>query len=179
MIMVSKVLATTTRWVAFCIAMGCIGTIAGWWSAQRPPLIVTDLHEADGVAVRGDWLELDVSLTRMRLCDAHVDRWLWRDDAGLRTWVPLPRVASPPTVLNVPTRYRVWLPVPGNIPAGRWHYLSRTWDECASPWTLIPPTVRESRDVPVLILDPPDDAPAQIIVAPGPVTVLPAPTRRP
>ena len=173
--MIARRLATTAGAVAFCCVMGAIGLTTGWYFSKGPPAIVINIHETDGVAVRGGWLELDVTLLRTKICDARVERWLWRETPGGRTWVPMPAVASPPTPLDVETHYRVWLPVPGNIPAGEWHYMSRTHDECQPPWSLASEVVRESADVPVTILDPPQSAPAQVVIPPGPITVLPLP----
>ena len=168
-------LATTIGAACFLLVMAGAGLMAGWLFSQRPPLVLRNVHETDGVVIRGGWLDLDFTLTRMRDCDARVERWLWQDDTdGARRWVPMQAVANPPTALGVEVHYKLSLPVPGNIPAGAWHYFSRTRDECGNVFSLVPQTVRDSGDVPVIIVDPPEDAPAQIVAPPGPVTILPS-----
>ena len=162
----------------FIVIMGSVGIAIGWYASQRPSIIVTSVREADGVAIRGGWMELNVTVNRTRLCKIDVDRWLWREnEQGQRVWVPLAHVASPPTELGVLTTYQVWLPVPGNIPTGKWHYLSRSRDDCTAAW-LSSTTVRESPDVPVLVIDPTASEPAQIVVPAGPVTMMPLPAKQ-
>ena len=171
---ITRSLATTIGAVCFMLVMGALGGLTAWWFTQRPPVVLLNVHEADGVVIRGGWLDLDFTLIRTRLCDAKVERWLWQDAGdGMRRWVAMQAVANPPTPIGVETHYRLSLPVPGNIPAGPWHYFSRTRDDCASPFSLVAETVRDSGNVPVLIVDPPESAPAQIIAPPGPVTILP------
>jgi len=176
--MTGRKLATTFGAIAFCLMMTGAGVMGGFLASRRPPLVLYDVHEADGVALRGGWMDLDISLTRHRLCDAHVERWLWQDVNGVRRWVPLLPVANPPTPIGVETTYRLSLPVPVNIPSGQWHYFSRTRDECASPLSLARETVRDSGDVPVLILDPPDQAAAEIVAPSDPVIMRHLPTAR-
>lgn len=177
MMAIRRKLITGFGATAFIALMSAVGIASGWYASQRPAIIVTSVQEADGIAIRGGWMELNVSITRGRLCATTVDRWLWRDTEKGRTWVPLPLVASPPTEIGVLTSYQVWLPVPGNIPTGRWHYLSRSYDDCTASW-LSAKTVRESPDVPVMIIDPTAREPAQIVVPAGPVTMMPLPAKQ-
>lgn len=157
-----------------CILMGG----GGWWFAQRPPLVLRGVHEVDGVAVRGGWLDLDFRLLRTRVCDAKVERWLWqplRDDPDGRRWVQLPESANPPTETGVEAHYVLSLPIPGNVPAGDWNYFSRTRDDC---WfSLMQPKVRDSGDIPVHVVNPSAGAPAQVVAPPGPVIIMPGTAR--
>lgn len=166
-------ITTTIGAVCFAIAMGLVGIGAGIYFAQRPPVIVMSLQERDGVAVRGSWLDLDVTLVRNRICNPKVDRWLWQMRDGVKYWVSLPNVPSPPVSLNHPEHYIIAVPVPGTVKAGAWHYTTRTRDGCPSQFSLRAETVRDSQDVPVQILDPTVDHPAQLVAPPGPVTIVP------
>ena len=156
-----------------------VGFLVGWKVTQRPPLVLRGVHEVDGVAVRGAWLDLDFRLLRTRLCDARVERWLWQPvagDPGARRWVQLPESANPPTEIGIEAHYVLSLPIPGNVPAGHWNYFSRTRDDCGSVWAS-QPRVRDSGDIPVLVVDPTPGAPAQVVAPPGPVTILPGSAR--
>lgn len=167
----------TSRFIAlgFMLLMTGIGLGAGYYFAWRAPVIVRDVHEVDGVAVRGGWLDLEVMLTRNRVCDTRAERWLTQtQEDGLQRWVQLAEVASPPTVPRGDVRYVLSLPIPGNLPPGKWRYLSRIKEDCGSPISLWGPTIRDSSGVDITIVNPPLDHPAEVVAPAAPVTILPS-----
>ena len=160
--------------LAFVIIMALAGFWAGYYFTWRAPVVVQDVHEVDGVAVRGGWLDLEVTLVRNRVCDTRAERWLWQDQPdGVQRWVQLPELATPPTIAHGSAHYVLSLPIPGAIPAGKWHYRSRVREDCGSPVNLWGPTVRDSKEVDVTITDPTQEHPAEIVSPVMPVTILP------
>lgn len=148
-----------------------LGAGVAFWTLTRPVVAIQDIKEADGVAIRGGWLELAVTSISQRDCYTHVERWFWRPKAGGnpgdRDWVQLPGTGRPPPVVGVESRVTIYIPIPGNIPAGDWHYFSRSRDECTSAFSLAS-APRDSPDILVTITDPPVNVP------PGPVTITPS-----
>ena len=168
-------IATGTGAACFVTVMAAGGGLGAYYMAPRSPVTLKDVHLVNSVVYRGKALVLDFTLTRSMLCDSKVDRWLWRhDEQGDPHWVGLPARANPPTLLNVPVHYQLALPVPTEVTGGDWFYFSRSWDECPGPFGLVYRTIRDSGNVAVKIVDPPQSAPMQIITPPGPVTILPS-----
>lgn len=167
-----------SRFVAliFVVLMALTGFGAGYYFTWRAPVVVRDVREVDGVAVRGGWLDLEVALVRNRLCDTRVERWLWQfQKDGLRRWVQLPEVAAPPATSLGDAHYVLSLPIPGSIPSGKWHYVSRSRDDCGSPFSFWTPTLRDSKEIDITIADPTADHPTELVVPAMPVTLLPGP----
>lgn len=166
-------LATTVGAVCFALCMGLIGFGTGIYATQRPSVVILELRQAGGVAVRGGWLDMDVRLIRNHICDPKVEGWLWQWQDGVKHWVALPVVPSPPVELGQQARYIVSIPVPANITPGKWNYMTRTHDGCPSMFSLRPETVRDDKVREVIINDPTSAQPTQVVTPPGPVTIMP------
>ena len=165
-------------WPAFFMAIFVgLGTGALFMLAMVPrnPIIVGNVHEVDGVVVRGQWLELEFSLTRNQDCGARVERWLWHwTEPGVKHWVPLDMAgANPPTKIGELSRYILAVPVPISITPGDWFYWSRTYDYCGLRTVIFGENVRESANIPVHVIDPDGATPPQIVTTTGPVLVMP------
>ena len=166
--------ATAIGAACFVTVMAAAGGLGAYYMAPRSPVALKDVHLVNSVVHRGKALVLDFTLTRSILCDSKVDRWMWTKTAtGEPHWVGLPARANPPTPLGIPVRYQLALPLPAEVYAGDWFYFSRSWDECPGPFGLVYRTTRDSGNVPVTIVDPPQTAPLEIITPPGPVLLLP------
>ena len=166
--------ATVIGAACFVLVMGAGGGLGAYYMSPRSPVTLADVHLVHSVVYRGKALVLDFTLTRSILCDSKVDRWLYKfTPEGKRYWVGLPARANPPTPLGVPVSYQLALPVPSEVGAGDWFYFSRSWDECPGPFGLVYRTTRDSGSVPVVIVDPTDSVPMEIITPPGPVLLLP------
>jgi hypothetical protein len=106
---------------------------------NTPPTILLDMHEADGVAMRGQSLDLIVTRNQEQNCLTTVSRWLWRTDPtdpnGQRMeWRPLDAAPfNPPIGLGLKT-YRLSIPLPADIEPGPWHYLGIAFDSCNGFW---------------------------------------------
>ena len=166
--------------VAFAIVCALSGLGAGWYALQRPVIVLQSLREIDGLAFRGGFLDFRFVLIRNRVCDARVERWLWRmepdeDEPGtvIPHYVPMPQTANPPTPVGVQTKYQLSLPVPANIAAGDWNYFSRTHDDCDNVWNPNQSKFRDSPNVPVRITEPNSSTQPAIVPAPGPVLIVP------
>jgi len=168
-----RCLTTTVGAACFALCMGLIGVAAGIYATKRPPVVILELRGAGGVAVRGGWLDIDVRLVRNRICDPKVDQWLWQWQDGVKHWVALPIMPSPPVELDQEAHYILSIPVPANVIPGQWNYMTRTRDDCPSVFTLRPETVRDGKDISIIIADPTSAQPTQVVAPPGPVTISP------
>ena len=141
----------------------------------RNPIIIGNVHEVDGVVVRGQWLELEFNLTRNQDCGAKVERWLWRwAEPELKQWVQLDTAGTnPPTKIGEKSRYILAVPVPSAVTPGEWFYWSRTFDYCGLRSVIFGENVRESANIPVRVIDPDAATPPQIVTTTGPVLVMP------
>lgn len=155
-----------------------IGTVLGIISIPRNPVIVTDVHETDGLAIRGGYIDLSFTITRTRDCPARIERWLWQwaseGEQRIKRWVQVDASgANPPMTFGNTETYVLAIPIPGGVTAGKWHYRSRTRETC--PWTswLYGENIRESKDIPIEIRDPNAQSPVQVITQPAPVLILP------
>ena len=154
------------------IVMGTIGLLAGRLTSQPTAVVLWDLHPASSAVVRGGILRLEFTVTRYRICDGRVERWLRIMQDGKPVWFPLPETANPPTPLNVETSYSLLIPVPQQVPDGEWSYFSRSRDGCGSLFTAVS-AVRDSKFVPLVITNPDQAQPTEIMAPPGPVTIIP------
>lgn len=168
--------------VVLSIAVGVsIGTILGIMSIPRNPLVVKDVHEADGLAVRGGYIDLSFTVTRTRECPARIERWLWQwtgeGERRIKRWVQVDASgANPPINLGNMQTYMLAVPIPGGVTAGKWHYWSRTRETCVWTSWLYGENIRDSGDIPVEILEPTAQSPAQVITQSAPVLILPGAT---
>ena len=161
------------------VGIALLALLGGWcWGALSlpSPVRIVDLHELDGVAVRGGVLDLIATIDQQRLCTTSVRRWLWRPDPelpGAVEWVYLPDVPFKPPIVAGQDRYRLRIPVPAWVEQGDWHYLGEPDDQC-SPFAAWFKTQRLSPDVMVHIANPSAANPAEIVSPPGAVTVVPS-----
>lgn len=166
-------------WPAFFLAI-IVGQGVGAFMVlafiPRNPIVVGNVREVDGVVVRGQWIELEFSLTRNQQCGAKVERWLWHwSEPGVKHWVQLDASgANPPTKVGELSKYILAVPVPSAVTPGEWFYWSRTLDYCGLRSAIFGENVRESMDIPLTIVDPTTATPPQIVTAPGPVLVVPS-----
>ena len=120
---------------------------------SRPqPVIVEDLHEADGIVARGGQIDLMGIRTGASTCPGATQRYLWRkvemNGKEVTQLVPLPMTVLPAYVPNGPTL--ITLPVPITVPDGKWFYRAVTLESCSwLPAWLGGATVRRTADVPV------------------------------
>jgi len=137
------------------VVCGSLSFALVWYFGNQPAVIVQDVHEVDGVAVSGGFLDLVAHINRVRSCPTHVERWLWRDTniAGeiMRQWVPLAGPDAPPSPIGHGEKYTISLPLPNNISPGRWWYYSRSRDDCSFWPGLWSASFRETTNVPVVV----------------------------
>ncbi|MGI4945125.1 MAG: hypothetical protein ACRYHQ_31950 [Janthinobacterium lividum] len=156
-----------------------IGLIPYFNEVHRPAVIVEDLHELDGVAVRGGAIDLMARIDHQRQCTTNIARWLWRwrdDGAGHRVqqWIALGDPISPPVPLGDNIRYILTIPLPPSVEPGEWYYRGSAVDNCAflpGLWAAAP---RVSSDKPIVVTNPTPTAPAPVSTPLGPVMLLPS-----
>lgn len=167
-------------WPAILFAVFC-GLLTGGLLViahiPRNPIVLANVHEVDGVAVRGQWLDLDFTFTREQECEARVERWLWRwSNVGtepVKHWVQLDATgANPPTGLGR-VHYLLAIAVPASVTPGQWYYRSRTVDTCGLRSQLFGRNLRETGDIAVTIVDPDAKTPVQVVTVSGPTLIVP------
>jgi hypothetical protein len=156
------------------------------WMGSQPAVVVTDLSEEDGVAIRGGMLDLHGVVQRSRICPVRVERWLWqpvldadgtpqlgRDGKPRTRWVGLDHDASPPLPVGQED-YIVEIPVPPQVEPGLWYYRGRAQEQCSWLARVAGLKLRDTHDVPVRIENPSAAEPATAVIPPAPVELVPA-----
>ncbi len=142
--------------VVFGLAVGTVGAV---WFTNQPPVVIRDLHETDGLAVRGGRLELLIAADKRRECPTVTSRYLWRwvpDPGGGER--PIPYIVSlqgPPVPVGdvgIGQRYVLSLALPSDIEPGDWFYRAKSMRDCGWFPAISSTVVRETPDVPVRIV---------------------------
>ncbi len=140
------------------VALGLVvGTALASYSHRTAPVVITGMHEADGIALRGGMIDLVMTTDRSRFCPSETQRYLWRwteiEGEQTRQFVPLVQTAAPPG--SGSGRVMLSIPVPLPVAPGEWFYRAITIERCS--WLPAPlrPYVWRTPDVAVRIGNPP------------------------
>lgn len=121
---------------------------------QGVPVVITDMHEADGVAARGGMIDLVLKTQRNRFCPSETQRWIWRwieiDGQKARQFVPLVVTGAAPVAGD--GWVMLSIPVPSGMQPGDWFYRSITVERCS--WLPAPfrPGVWQTPDIAVKVV---------------------------
>ena len=125
--------------------------------SEAPPVAVREAREVDGVALRGGRLDLLFTIDRTRDCPVTTSRYLWRwlkvDDVPVRQFVPLSTSFNAPPLADEAGRIVISLQLPPELPEGEWFYGSRSVDYCGSFINFLNPSIRQTPDIPVRIIN--------------------------
>jgi hypothetical protein len=126
-----------------------------WYLASGPSVsVITQPYELDGIAQRGDHLDIYFDVSKTRDCPTEVTRllWRWQDFKG-KTVRNIVVLGSTPTSITDmgDNAFILSMPVPANMAPGQWYYSSRSVSHCGFLPSLFPTRVTKTVDVPVTI----------------------------
>ena len=138
-----------------------IGSLVGsaliLWTNRVIPVVLHEAYEIDGRAPRNGNLQIYVNLDRNRDCPSETSRWLWTwvdyDGERIKQFYPLLNTTTSLSELGRDQRFILTVPIPQGIAPGQWYYWSKTVEHCSFLPSLFRPTILESSDIPVQILD--------------------------
>ena len=160
--------------LVWCIGLGfglSIGLVLVALSDSRPPVVVTEFRETDGLVVQGGRINLLIEVDKHRDCPTQTTRYLWRwvddpDYPGRHVPLHVPLVG--PTVALSPIgekqRSILSLSLPSDVaPGDGWHYSSKSVRSCGRFPVFNGPVVTETRPVPIRVMtvEEADSHPAQ------------------
>jgi hypothetical protein len=148
--------------------------------AERSPVKIDSIYAVDDAAVRGGVLYLHAQIDRRKWCPTDVQRWMWRwadPSRGVQQWVWISDAPSPPTPIGRDD-YVVAIPLPAAVTSGQWFYVGIAHDRCPFlDWPLR--NQRETKNVPVSVIDPTTSAPATVAAPQAPFGALPSAKEKP
>ncbi len=169
--------------VAFAVG-GVFSAVATLSTVHPTPTRPISITEVDGYAVRGRYIDLRYKSDRFSDCGATVTRFMYQvageDGEGreIRNYVAIPDSMTPPVSVGMGMQWGHRLPIPDLVTPGQWNYnfiaqYNCRWGLRIGAWLFGRP-VRQGVPIPVTVVDPSaGDSPA-VVVAPGPVTIVPA-----
>ena len=172
------VMQRAKRWASWQVGVACVvGAVAALgYVSHTPPSQPISAEEDDGVAVVGGELIVRYHNVRKRYCRITVTRWLvdeHRTVEGRREdlWIPISMGSAPPIEVG-DAHFAVAMSVPPWVKPGLYRFTAVADYECGLfSWTN--PTSTQSPRATVTLVRPDANAPPQVVVAPGAVTVVP------
>ncbi len=167
------------RWLSWRVAAAClVGAIGAMgYMSHMPPAHTISATEDDGAAVIGGQLVVRYHTTHQRYCRTMVARWLVDENRVFGgepedLWVPISAGSSPP-IKNGDNRFAIAMSIPSWVTPQLYRFVAVTDYDCGLFSWLNPPST-QSPSLMVQVMKPQVDSQPQVVMALGPVMVVPA-----